>query len=64
MCACASTTIPATYATAATCGSPCASGATSGFYLTVRANQTYASALANPWLNGRTMTSATTVRLQ
>jgi Flp pilus assembly protein TadG len=61
-CACVSGS-PATF-TASTCGSTCASGAQSGFYLTVQATHTHTSLVVNPWLNGAIITSATTVRLQ
>jgi Flp pilus assembly protein TadG len=64
VCACASTTIPVTYTTAASCGSTCASGATSGFYLTVNASYTFTSIVPDGWLNGSAITSATTTRLQ
>jgi Flp pilus assembly protein TadG len=64
VCACASATIPVTYTTVASCGSTCASGAPSGFYLTVSASATYTSIVPDPWLNGKAITSATTTRLQ
>ncbi|HWU04458.1 MAG TPA: TadE/TadG family type IV pilus assembly protein [Novosphingobium sp.] len=62
-CACVSGT-PATYTASASCGATCSSGSLSGFYLTVSATHTHKSIVPNPWLNGKTISSATTVRLQ
>lgn len=64
VCACTTGVNPVSYAVAASCGATCASGATSGFYMTVGGSYTYRSTVSNPWLNGKTVTSATTVRLQ
>jgi Flp pilus assembly protein TadG len=61
-CACVSGS-PATYSASA-CGSTCASGAQSGFYITVQASHTHSSLVVNPWLDGTIITNATTVRLQ
>lgn len=63
-CACTSGSSPVTYTVAASCGLSCASGANSGFYLTVQGSYVHRSIVSNPWLDGKTVTSATTVRLQ
>ncbi|WP_454278554.1 TadE/TadG family type IV pilus assembly protein [Sphingomonas sp. Marseille-Q8236] len=64
VCACVSDGPPISYLPTSTCGAPCASGATSGFYVSVGATSRYRSVVKNPWLDGSTMSNVTTVRLQ
>ncbi|MDQ1228655.1 TadE/TadG family type IV pilus assembly protein [Sphingomonas sp. SORGH_AS_0879] len=62
-CSCVAPGLPTTYVPASSCGAPCPSGATSGFYVTIAATSNYRSIIRNPWLDGSTMASAVTVRL-
>jgi Flp pilus assembly protein TadG len=63
-CSCVSGLTP-TYTAASACGTSCPNGATSGYYLTIRASYPYhAMDVPDRWLDGSTMTRAVTVRLQ
>lgn len=63
LCTCIAQTVPATYLTTS-CTATCASGAKPGFYLTLQASHVHRSMFPSPWLDGRRLTQATTVRLQ
>lgn len=53
------------YTAAASCGAACPSGATSGYYLTIKTQMTYKPFLVpDTWLSGGTLARAVTVRLQ
>ncbi len=63
VCACVSGT--STYTASASCGAVCPSGATSGFYVTLKADYTYRAIVsANGALNGKAMSQSATVRLK
>lgn len=64
-CACLSTTNGANHYAPAACGSPCADGATAGYYLTLDASYPYRPAvLPQGVLAGQAITRSATIRLQ
>lgn len=63
LCTCITQGVPASYLTTS-CTATCASGAKPGFYLTLQAGHVHHSMFPSPWLDGRRLTQATTVRLQ
>jgi Flp pilus assembly protein TadG len=63
-CVCVSRLTP-TYTASARCGDPCASGATSGFYVALSSEYDFQPIIpSHPFLNGKVIRQSVTVRLQ
>lgn len=63
-CVCVSGLKP-TYAASANCGDPCASGATSGYYVSISSEYDFQPIVSpHPLLNGKVIRQSVTVRLQ
>ena len=63
-CACVSGLTPV-YSASAACGAPCASGATSGYYVTLTSDYDFKPIIpSHPFLTGKVIRQSVTVRLQ